>query len=122
MSDDSEKPNVEKIIDSIKKGLEDNSPFDETQHKMDSHQKIKASLRKAAESAEVLGRCNGSLRGKLCKKLAWVAKPVVEQINLHNTAVIKSLNLMNKIQAEVFKEHINRLENEIQSLKNRSNS
>jgi len=89
---------------------------------MDALQKLKSSLRKAAESAEVLGRCNGSLRGSICKKLAWLAKPVVEQIDMHNAAVIKALNLLNETQAEIFEERIKKAEAEIESLKNRSGS
>jgi hypothetical protein len=122
MSDDCVKPDVEKIVDSIRQGLEDNSHFDESQHKMDALQKLKSSLRKAAASAEVLGRCDGSMRGKICKKLAWFAKPVVEQMDMHNAAVIKTLNMLNETQSEIYEERIKRLEAEIESLKSGSKS
>jgi uncharacterized small protein (DUF1192 family) len=103
------------IVAELRRGMDDTTPF------ADNHPgqagEISAALRKASASSDVLGRCGGSLRGKLCKLLAKFALPVVEQINTHNSAVTDALNQISNTQIQQLEERIATLEQELQKLK-----
>jgi len=122
MSENNTKPNVEQIISSLRQGMDDTTPFDETLHTTNAQQKLKFHLRKAAESANTLGRCDGSLRGRLCKKLAYIALPVIEQLDIYHNAVINALKLINTSQTNILEDRICKLEEEIEALKTKINS
>jgi len=122
MDNNNTKPDVKKIISMLRQGMEDITPLHNSHPEMGNQHKLNASLRNATETSEVLGRCGGSMRGKLCKLLARIGLPVVEQINMHNTAIIKSLNLINNAQQETLETRIVKLESEIENLKTKINS
>ncbi len=117
MSENSTKPDIEKIIGNLRQGMDDVTPLQNSHPEMGNQQKLNSSLRKATETADILGRCGGSLRGKLCKLLARIALPVVEQINMHHSAVIDALASTHKIQKEDLEARITKLEEEIKDLK-----
>lgn len=66
-------------------------------------------LRKAHTYASVMGRCGGSLRGKLCKLSAPLARPVIEQLDLFHSSILQTLEQM--------QQHISDLERQIQDMK-----
>ena len=108
-----DKPNVEEIIAELQRGM------DNTALPLDSHpdsgprKKMQSCLRKASETADVMGRTGGSLRGKLCRMLSWFAWPVIEQINLHNKAVLDTLNRLYAYQKEELEPRIAALEEQL---------
>lgn len=122
MRENSSKPDVEEIINSLREGMENITPLQDSHPEMGSQQKLNSSLRKASETSDILGRCGGSLRGKFCKAIARLALPVVEQINLHHSAVLDALTSSNEVQKENLKAHIQKLEQEVEALKKGSNS
>lgn len=122
MDNNNTKPDVEKIVETLRQGMDNTTPLQDSHPEMGSQQKLNSSLRKATETADVLGRCGGSLRGKLCKQLARIALPVVEQINMHHSAVIDALANTHKIQKDDLEARISKLEEEVNELKTRSNS
>lgn len=84
-------PSVETIMNEIRSGLDDTTLSDATMAAAESGRSIQADLRKASGTASPLGRCGGSLRGRLCRLLAVPAKPVVEQLDLFHAAVCGAL-------------------------------
>ncbi len=122
MDNNNTKPNIEEIIGNLRQGMDDTTPLQDSHPEMGNQQKLNSCLRKATETADILGRCGGSLRGKLCKQLARLALPVVEQINMHHSAVIDSLNTTHSIQKEDLENRISKLEIEINDLKSGSKS
>jgi len=92
MADSSTPPDVEAIIAELRQGLDDSAVHAPQTLRDAAHRQLRSSLRKASETADVLGRCGGSMRGKLCKLLAVLAWPVVEQLNLHHSAVVGALS------------------------------
>ncbi len=91
MGDDSTKPDVEAIVQELREGMQDSSVSHLENSEQADQRGLRMSLRRATETADILGRCGGSLRGKLCKLLARLALPVVEQLNLHHDAVVGAL-------------------------------
>ena len=122
MGDDSTKPDVEQIISTLRQGMDDTTPLQDSHPEMRAELKLKSGLRRAAETADILGRCGGSLRGRICRQLARIALPVVEQINLHHNAVVDSLNGMHESQKNDLEARISKLEQEIETLKAGSDS
>jgi len=116
------KPDIEEIIGDLRQGMDDTTLLQDSHPEMGNQQKLNSSLRKASETADILGRCGGSLRGKLCKLLARIALPVVEQINMHHSAVVDSLNAAHNIQKEDLENRISKLETETKELKAGSKS
>lgn len=112
------KPDVEAIIAELRCGLDDTTPFAENHP--DAERQLKAVLRRANAAVDVLGRCGGSLRGRLCKLLARFALPVVEQQNAHNSAITTALNQISSDQLQQLKDRITALEAEVKTLKNGS--
>ena len=93
-------PDVETIIKEIRQGMADtesSSPSDPEEARLRG---LRGSLRKATETSDVLGRCGGSIRGKLCQALAPVLLPVVEQLNMHHAAVVAALNQLRGDQSQ----------------------
>ncbi len=113
MVEKSDKPDVEKIISELREGLNDPTPPLDAHPETGPRKKLKSSLRKASETADVLGRSGGSLRGKVCKILAYFGWPVVEQLNLHHKAVVNALNQLHTYQKEELEKRIEVLEQEI---------
>jgi hypothetical protein len=83
-----EQPGVCEIMEEIKRGLEDTSLSEATRALAEEVVLKKAALRQAHAYAPVLGRCGGSLSGRLCTWLKPLAKPVLEQIDLFHGAVL----------------------------------
>ena len=119
MANHNTKPDVEAIVQELRGGMQDNA----MSHPEDSDEAnrcgLRASLRQAANTANVLGRCGGSLRGKFCKCLAPLVLPVVEQLNLHHGAVVTTLQHIHdpKEHADKTEARISKLEAEIEALK-----
>lgn len=87
-------PTPETIIAEIRQGLQDNTLSDATQSNSQSVMQTQQALRKLAASTDVLGRCQGSLRGRLCLKAAHLTLPIVEQINAFTTTTHQILTHM----------------------------
>jgi hypothetical protein len=118
--DSAPKPDVDAIVSELRQGMDDPAPPCSTDPDTAAHRDLQASLRKATATASVLGRCEGSLRGKLCKKLAWVAQPIVEQLNLHHRAVIAALDHIRRptdTDLEDLKTRLGKLEAGMEALK-----
>lgn len=82
---------VETIMREIRSGLEDTTLSETTARAAAADSSLQGELRKAAASTSLLGRCGGSLRGRVCRLLAKPARPVVEQIDLFHSAVCAAL-------------------------------
>jgi len=111
-------------MEEVRQGMQDTDmPRPDDSDEADRRE-LRASLRKATETASVLGRCSGSMRGKLCKLLAPLALPVVEQLNLHHAAVVTALKHIRRpgTDAEDIEERLSRLEAEIEALKQEKGS
>jgi hypothetical protein len=91
MQENNPQPDVEAIIQELREGMADIESSHPSDPEAAVRRELRASLRKATETADVLGRCGGSLRGKLCKLLAFIVFPVVEQLNMHHVAVVAAL-------------------------------
>ena len=118
MADRETKPDVDAIMADLRRGMQDNDVPRPDDSEEANRRELRASLRKATETASVLGRCGGSLRGKLCKLLAPLALPVVEQLNLHNSAVVTALGQIqeSRKKIEAMEARIKDLEAEIADL------
>jgi len=121
MEDKTEKPDVESIIAELRRGMDNTDLPPDSPPDTGPRKKLKSSLRKAAETADVMGRTGGSLRGKLCRLLSWFAVPLIEQINLHNKAVLDALNQIHNYQKEDLEMRIEKLKAEISELKQEKN-
>ena len=108
-----DRPNVEEIIAELQRGIADTTPPLDTHPDTGTRKKIQSCLRKASETVDVMGRTGGSLRGKLCRMLSWFAWPVIEQINLHNKAVLDPLNRLYAYQKEELEPRIAALEEQL---------
>ena len=98
-------PSVDAIMEEIRQGLEDTFISEATSLAVASGSSLQTELRKAAATNSLLGRCGGSMRGRLCQLLARPAKPVVEQINLFHAAVCGALGkLAESYRAQVVTE------------------
>jgi hypothetical protein len=85
-------PAVDAIMNEIRRGLEDTSLSDATAAAIAANCSLQADIRKAAATAGVLGRCGGSLRGRVCRLLAPLALPVIEQLDLFHAAAVSVLS------------------------------
>jgi hypothetical protein len=92
MSDSNTQANVDAIIQELRSGMDDAAPLSASVSGASERRKLQGGLRKANASIDVLGRCGGSLRGRLCLQLARLALPVVEQLNAHHAAVVAVLS------------------------------
>jgi len=92
-------PSVETIMNEIRSGLDDTTLSDTTIAAAESGRTLQSELRKAAGAAALLGRCGGSLRGRLCRLLAAPARPVVEQLDLFHAAVCGALGKLTEHSA-----------------------
>jgi hypothetical protein len=128
MEDSNAKPDVVAIVQELRRGMADAEPLQPTDPRTIASRGLNTSLRKATETGDVLGRCGGSLRGKLCSRLAFWALPVIEQLNIHHGAVIAALNHIRDAETERAAEEklrkveplearIRKLEDDIASLK-----
>ncbi len=119
MADLNKKPDVEAIVQELRQGMHDNSVSRPDNSEEADRRDLRASLRRAADTANLLGRCGGSLRGKLCKFLAPLALPVVEQLNLHHGAVVTALQHIREPRqtADTTETRLEKLEAEIEALK-----
>lgn len=97
---DNEQPRVESIMREIRSGLDDISLSNTTRANLAGKQSLQAELRKLTETAPVLGRCGGSIRGKICKRLAYLALPVIEQLDLFHAATRNVLSKLANIANE----------------------
>ncbi len=88
---DSELPAVEAIMEEIRRGLADTTLSNATAAAA-AVGSLTGDLRQASSTAGVLGRCGGSLRGRICRLLAPLALPVVEQLDLFHAAVVAALS------------------------------
>lgn len=91
---DEELPAIDAIMKEIRSGLEDTTLSDATAAAAASNFSMQADIRKATATAGVLGRCGGSLRGRLCRLIAPLALPVIEQLNLFHTATVSALSTL----------------------------
>ncbi len=112
------KPDVNAIVQELRQGMSDTEILCSDNNKATARRQNQAAVRKTVETADVLGRCGGSVRGKLCLWLAKLAWPVVEQLNMHHQAVVDALNQQN----ELLEERLKTLEDEIDSLRQESMS
>lgn len=124
MADSETKPDVDAIMEEVRRGLQDNEVSRPDDADEADRRELRASLRRATETASVLGRCGGSMRGKLCKLLAPLALPVLEQLNLHHAAVVTALKHIRRSGdgADSIEERLAKLETEIEALKRESGS
>ncbi len=83
---------VDQIMREIRSGLANTSLSETALAAIVGNASAQAELRKAADTASVLGRCGGSLRGKLCTRIAPLVRPVIEQLDLFHAAVMNTLN------------------------------
>ncbi len=90
---------VETIMEEIRSGLADTRISDDTAAAAAAGS-LSSDVRQAATASGVLGRCGGSLRGRLCLLLAPVARPVVEQLDLFHAAVVRSLSRLEAASTE----------------------
>jgi hypothetical protein len=124
MADSETKPDVNAIMEEVRRGMQDNDvPRPDDAGEADRRE-LRASLRRATETASVLGRCGGSMRGKLCKLLAPLALPVLEQLNLHHAAVVAALKHIRRPGegADSVEARLAKLEAEVEALKRESGS
>lgn len=112
---------VETIMNEIRSGIEDTTLSEATMAAAASSGNLQAELRKAAETTHLLGRCGGSMRGRLCRLFAGPAKPVVEQLDLFHAAVCGALGkLAESCSAQVKTERkVAELEKRLQALEGR---
>ena len=83
---------VAALVNEIRSGLDDTTLSDATKAAADTATgSIQHDLQKLAQTASLLGRCGGSLRGRLCLLLSRIARPVVEQVDLFHAAVSSTL-------------------------------
>lgn len=115
-------PSVADIMHEVRQGLSDNELSEETRTKAEQAAGIQASLRQAHEHAPILGRCGGSMSGRLCKCLSPLAKPVIEQINLFHRATLRILEQLAATSASQATDHakIEALEQRLRELEERS--
>ena len=86
-----EQPSVDDIMREIRSGLADTALSEPTLAALDDSRSLPSELRRATESSRVMGRCGGSLRGRLCRLLLPLAWPVVEQLDRFHAAVVAAL-------------------------------
>jgi len=132
MTDSDTTPNVNAIIQELREGMGDTEPLQTAGVSGGARRELKASLRKANETVDVLGRCGGSLRGKLCLQLARLALPVVEQLNAYHAATVAALTqlrdqqdaslISNAIPEDRIEARFAKLEAEVESLKRERHS
>lgn len=84
-------PSVEDIMREIRKGLESQELTAESQASLDAYPSPYHDLKRATHAAPVMGRCGGSLRGKLCRWMAPLLHPVIEQLDLFHDAILAAL-------------------------------
>ena len=95
-----ENPSATEIMEEVRQGLSDTTLSDATTGKIARSSDLPNAMRQAHAHAPVLGRCDGSLRGKCCKMLAPMMKPITEQLNLFHNAVLKALEHFTGTQPE----------------------
>jgi hypothetical protein len=99
MADSNTQPNVESIIEELRQGMDDITPVTSSTSGASELRQLQGDLRKANESSDVLGRCGGSLRGRLCLQMARFVLPIVEQLNAHHAAVVAALTKLSEQQS-----------------------
>jgi len=87
-------PDIETIMQEIRDGLSQSSLSPETRSAAAELASIRTSLEKMSVTAPLLGRCEGSVRGRLCKAASPLALPVTEQIDLFHEATLQTLRLL----------------------------
>ncbi len=129
MEESNPQPDVEAIIQELREGMADIEASHPSDPDAAVRRELRASLRKATETADVLGRCGGSLRGKLCKLLAFIVLPVVEQLNMHHAAVVTALTRFRDarpqdapVSDETLEARIQKLEDALATLEERTSS
>ncbi len=95
-----EHPTAADIMEEVRQGLNGISLSDASRAHLEQHAGVQNHLRQTHEYSAVLGRCGGSLRGKGCKLLAPIIKPVIEQLDLFHHAVIRTLEQVAGIQSD----------------------
>ncbi len=113
-----ENPTAADIMEEVRQGLADTSLSDATQANLAQNTSLQSHLRQAHEHAPVLGRSGGSLRGKCCRLLAPLAKPVIEQLDLFHHTVLRVIELVAGTQAEA-KSKLQNLEERLQKLESK---
>lgn len=123
MAESDTRPDVNAIMAEVRQGMQDTDmPRPDDSEEADRRE-LRASRRRATDTANVLGRCGGSLRGKLCKLLAPLALPVVEQLNLHHAAVVTALKHIRRPGSDdAIEERLRKLEAEVEALKQEKRS
>jgi hypothetical protein len=93
-------PTVAEIMEEVRQGLADTAISDATQVQAHQLASIQDTLRQAHAHASVLGRCGGSLRGRVCRMAAPLARPIIEQIDLFHAAIVRCLETTASQSAE----------------------
>ncbi len=86
-----ETPTIEILMQEVRSGLDDVTLSEATTAAAQAGASLQADLRQATESSSVFGRCGGSLRGRLCLRLAPLVLPVTEQFNRFHAAIVNGL-------------------------------
>lgn len=119
MDDSGKRPDVDAIVQNLRTGMDDTETLPSNDPQSTLRCELRGALRQANATADTLGRCGGSLRGKLCNQLARIALPVVEQLNRHHAAVVTALTRLADTHDTTAKLEIRlaELEAELQTLK-----
>jgi hypothetical protein len=91
MSDRESAPDVEAIIGEIRQGMDDVEPATSADPDLAARHDLRASVRVASATRDVLGLCNSGVRGRLCRLFAKLLLPMVQQLNAHHGAVAAAL-------------------------------
>ena len=124
MSETSPAPDVERIIGEIREGMDDVQSADSPDPDRAARHDLRASLRIASATRDVLGLCNRGVRGRICRAFAKLLLPMVQQLNAHNAAVATALTRLaegtnDQGAGDTIDERLGRLEAEVASLKER---
>jgi hypothetical protein len=106
----SDKPerSAENIMQEVREGLADMDLATERRAALEKASRSSFGMQKAHAHASVMGRCEGSLRGKLCKFVSPLALPVIEQLDIFHSSM---LQIMTEMQ-----ERITNLEGQVRKL------
>ena len=116
-----ENPTAAEIMEEVRQGLSDTSLSDATKAQREQQAGLQSNLRQAHAHASVMGRCGGSLRGTCCKLLAPIARPIIEQLDILHTAVIRSLEQLSGTQSDT-RTRLADLEKRIATLESKEHS
>ncbi len=87
-------PDVAAIMHEIRAGLAETEVSRETQQAGAVLVSLQTSLEQMTACSNILGQCQGSLRGKLCQALSPAVTPVGDQINRFHQATLDTLQIL----------------------------